>query len=84
MSGYDEERLGELLRLLPPAPEAWVEAAQELGPARRTLDELVERASADEAFRRALLADLEAALAAAGYEPRPALVRSLRARLAPG
>ena len=27
---YDEERLGELLRRLPPAPEGWARAAQEL------------------------------------------------------
>ena len=27
---YDESRLGELLRRLPPAPEGWVKAAQEL------------------------------------------------------
>ena len=29
-TGYDEERLGELLAVLPPAPLGWVEAAQEL------------------------------------------------------
>ena len=38
---YDEEKLGELLRRLPPAPQGWVEAAQELPTARATLDELV-------------------------------------------
>ena len=83
MSGYDEERLGDLLRALPAAPAAWVRAAQELAPARRELDDIVARAREDAEFRRALLADLEATLAAAGYELRPALIRSLHARLAP-
>ena len=30
MTAYDEERLGELLRLLPPAPTGWTAAAKEL------------------------------------------------------
>jgi hypothetical protein len=78
---HDEERLGELLGMLPPAPTGWVQAAQELPEARRQLDEIVERARSDAAFRVRLIADLEAALTAAGYEPRPALSEELRARL---
>ena len=81
MNAYDEQSLGELLRLLPPAPPAWVAVAQELGPARRQLDEIVARAQEDAEFRRALVADLESALASAGYEPHPQLVDSLRERL---
>jgi hypothetical protein len=81
MTRYDEERLAELLAALPPAPEAWVQAAQELPLARRGLDEIVARAEADAEFRRALVADLEAALEAAGYEPEPRLVDELRERL---
>ena len=81
MSAYDEERIAELLRLLPPAPEAWVRAAQELPFALRGLDDLVERARADDRFRRALIADLESALAAEGYEPDPTVVELLRRRL---
>jgi len=69
MGGYDEERLAELLRALPPAPAAWVRAAQELPRARRELDQIVARAEADLEFRKALIADLETALAANGYEP---------------
>jgi hypothetical protein len=80
-TGYDEERLGELLAALPPAPLGWVEAAQELPRMRRELDHLVGRAEADEAFRRALVADLESALRATGIEPRPAVVEDLRRRL---
>jgi hypothetical protein len=66
---FDEQRLAELLRALPPAPEAWVKAAEEIPPARQRLDEIVERAVADAEFRRALIADLEAALETEGYEP---------------
>jgi hypothetical protein len=78
---YDEQRLAELIGALPPAPEGWVRAAQELPAARRELDDLVARAVADAEFRQALLADLEAALRQAGHEPDPVLVASLRARL---
>jgi hypothetical protein len=84
MSGYDEERIAERLRLLKPAPEAWVRAAQELPPALRGLDDIVERARADDRFRRALIADLESALAADGYTPDPKVVEALRRRLSPG
>jgi hypothetical protein len=82
MTPYDEERLGELLTELPPAPMGWVQAAQELPRSRHELDEIVELARADADFRVRLLADLEAALASAGYEPSTALSVALRARLA--
>jgi hypothetical protein len=78
MNSYDEERIGRLLRLLPPAPQGWVRAAQELPVARATLDELVARAEQDAAFRLQLMADLERAVAAAGYEPSPYVVSRLR------
>jgi hypothetical protein len=78
---HDEERLGEFLGLLPPAPAGWVQAAQELPEARLQLDEIVERARVDAEFRVQLFADLEAALTAAGYAPRSALSRAVRARL---
>jgi hypothetical protein len=81
MTEPDVDRLAELLRALPPAPQGWVQAAQELPLARKTMDELVSRAVADAQFRQALLEDLEGALAAEGYEPRPALVAELRHRL---
>ena len=77
----DEERLGVLLRILRPAPTGWVRAAQELPSARRTFDEIVTRAEADQAFRRALVADLEQALAAEGYEPDRRILGELRERL---
>ena len=78
---YDQERLGVLLRLLRPAPEGWVRAAQELPRARSTFDEIVTRAEADVAFRAALIADLEGALALEGYEPDRRVLDELRERL---
>jgi len=81
-SGYDEERLGRLIGRLPPVPEGWLTAAQELPAARRGLDEIVARAQADVRFREALIADLEAALSQAGYQPHPPVVEALRRRFA--
>ncbi len=77
---YDEEWLGQRLRVLRPAPQGWVRAAQELPAARRSLDEIVARAEADLEFRTALIADLEAALQDEGYEPAPRVVDELRKR----
>ena len=78
---YDEQRLGELLRALPPAPEGWVRAAQELPRVRRELDDIVERAAAYAKFRRALIEDLESALRSEGYEPGVMPLDELRRRL---
>jgi hypothetical protein len=78
---YDEELLGNRLRILRPAPLGWVRAAQELPDARRSLDEIVTRAEADLAFRAALIADLEDALTQAGFEPGPHALEELRRRL---
>jgi hypothetical protein len=83
MNAHDAERLAELIATLPPAPEGWVRAAQELPAARREMDELVERAEADEEFRRQVIADLEGALRESGHEPDPLRVAALRARLLP-
>jgi hypothetical protein len=83
-SGYDEQRLAELLRALPPAPEGWVRAAQELPRSRAELDDIVARAVADEAFRRALIDDLERALRDVGYEPDSLPLEELKRRLSSG
>ena len=83
MSGYDETRIGELLRRLPPAPEAWVRAAQELPLARLGLDDLVRRAEEDAEFRARVVADLEAALRDEGLEPDPERIEALRRRFQP-
>ncbi len=76
-----EERLAALLALLPPAPQAWVDAAAQLPAARAQIDTIVERAEHDVAYRARLVADLEQALAAEGIEPTPGLVRELTRRL---
>ncbi|HZR94418.1 MAG TPA: hypothetical protein VFA56_01910 [Gaiellaceae bacterium] len=81
MSGYDEPRLGELLRLLPAAPAAWVRAAQELPAARVEIAGLVARAQEDAVFRARVVADLEAALEAEGIQATPSVVAALRTRL---
>ena len=81
MRHYDEETLADLLRTLAAPPEAWVKAAQEIPLARRGLDDIVERARADQAFRDALIADLETALESAGYDTDPALAEAVRERL---
>jgi hypothetical protein len=81
MTGYDEERIAELLRLLPPAPVGWVRAAQELPAARKELAALVARAEADAAFKARVVADLEAALGAEGIEATPSVVAVLRLQL---
>ena len=78
MSGYDYEQLGRLLGMLPPAPQGWVQAAQELPAARRGLDQLVARARADADARAAILADLETALQAEGVEPEPRVLERAR------
>ena len=81
MSGYDEERIAALLGLLPPPPEGWVLAAQELPRARAEIAALVARAEEDAAFRALVVADLEAALEAEGIEATPSVVAALRTRL---
>ena len=80
MTAYDEERLARLIRALPPAPEGWVRAAQELPFARGELDEIVARAEADADFKARLVANLEAALEAEGYERDSAVVEALKVR----
>ena len=81
MRNYNEETLALLLRTLPAAPEAWVKAAQEIPLARRGLDDIVERARADQAFREALFADAENTLEGAGYDSDPALLDAVREHL---
>jgi hypothetical protein len=76
-----EERIAELLRALPSAPEGWVEAAKELPRTRRELETLVERIEHDERLRERAVVDLEALLRAECVEPTPIVVAHLRRRL---
>jgi len=80
MSAYDHDTLGRLIAALPPAPDGWVRAAQELPAARRGLDGIVNRAVADAAYRERVVADLESALAEVGLEPTPPILEELRER----
>jgi hypothetical protein len=80
MNAYDHDTLGRLIAALPPAPDGWVRAAQELPTARRGISEIIARAEADAAYRAQVVADLESALADAGLEPTPPLLEELRER----
>jgi phage shock protein A len=77
----DLEQLSRLIAALPPAPEAWVTAAQELPRARAQLDDLLARAQADAELRAHLEADLEAALAELGIQPTTRVVDEVRERM---
>ncbi|HZQ82932.1 MAG TPA: hypothetical protein VFB25_13230 [Gaiellaceae bacterium] len=81
MRRYEIEELGRLLALLPPAPDGWVEAAQELPRARASLDLLIARAEEDAELRARVLADLEQAFAEANLQPTPRLLEEARRRL---
>ena len=81
---WREPRIAELIAELPPAPEGWVRAAQELPEARRSLDRLVARALADASYRAEVVAGLEQALERAGHAPDPRTRAIVRARLEAG
>jgi hypothetical protein len=80
MSAYDHDTLGRLIAALPPAPDGWVRAAQELPAARRGIDDIVDRAVADADYRARVVANIESALAEVGVEPTPPLLEELRER----
>ncbi|HET9673686.1 MAG TPA: hypothetical protein VFP31_02670 [Gaiellaceae bacterium] len=73
--------MADLLRMLPPAPRGWMEAAQELPLARPGLDRIVARAEADARFRELLISDLESAFAQEGVQVEDATVEAVRRRL---
>jgi hypothetical protein len=78
---HDEEHLGDLLSALPPAPEAWVRTAKELPVAQQRLAEIVERAEADEDYRRRVVTDPESALEEADVVAHTENVEIIRRRL---
>ena len=80
MNASDHDALARLIAALPPAPRGWVQAAQELPAARRGIDDIVERAVADAAYRERVVADLESALADVGIIPTPPVLEELRER----
>jgi hypothetical protein len=81
MSTYDEERLGELLSALPPAPESLVRAAKQLPLMREQVDKIVERAETDDEYRRKVVADPEAALEEADVVAHSDAIEILRRKL---
>lgn len=81
MATDDIEELGRLIAALPPAPQGWVRAAQELPRVRRELDDLLVRAQEDADLRAKLIADLESTLSEAGIEPTRQIVADVRVRL---
>jgi len=81
MTTTPEERIAELLRMLPAPPVGWAEAAKELPAVRRELETLVGRLEEDERLRERAVADLEALLRAEGVEPTSVVVAHLRRRL---
>lgn len=81
VTSYDEVELGELLSALPPAPDAWVEAAKELPIARQRLEEIVERAREDDAYRRRVVADPETVLEEADVVAHTQNIEIIRRRL---
>ena len=81
MSARDEEHIADLLASLPPAPDPWVAAAHEIPRTERELTDVMRRIEADEEFRRAVQADIEAALQRFGYAADPGAVQAIRRRL---
>jgi hypothetical protein len=81
MDAYEIDQIARLIAALPPVPEGWVTAAQELPEARRSLDILIERAAADAELKARLVADLESALAESGIAPTPRNLDVVRQRL---
>jgi hypothetical protein len=73
----DEHELGRLLRLLPPAPAGWTQAAQELPFLSAELADILDRARGDGGFRDALRTDAGAALREQGYDLSPSVLAHL-------
>jgi hypothetical protein len=81
VTAYDEERLGSLLSALPPAPEAWVQAAQALPMVHARVEEIVARAEQDDQYRRRVVADPQSALEEADVVAHVDVVEILRREL---
>jgi hypothetical protein len=77
----ENHELEYLLRLLEPAPEAWVRTAQELPCVRDEVSEILERAAASPAFREQLRSDAQGALRREGHELTADVVAHILRRL---
>ena len=76
-----EGQLEHLLRLLAPAPPAWVRAAQELPFVRDEVAAILEQAAASPAFRDALVRDPGGTLRGKGHDLHPDVVAHILRRL---
>jgi hypothetical protein len=81
MADLSEENLAEMIALLRPAPDGWVQSAIELPRARQAIDQLIIAARQDRQARQAILDDLAEALRGQGVEPQRELLEQLRVRL---
>lgn len=77
----DPDRIADLLRALPPAPEATVRTAQELPFVRDEINAILDRASSDPMFRHALGTDAGAALSREGFDVSEDVVAHILRRL---
>ncbi len=66
--GMDDHEIQRLMRLLPPPPPRWVQAAKELPFVQDEIAEILARAADDAEFDRALRSDPALALEQGGYE----------------
>jgi len=81
MTEISVERIAELVALLPPAPQAWVEVAQSLPALQSDLGPLLAEWQADREARAAVLADIEQALRAEGVAADADTLRYVRLSL---
>jgi len=80
----DELQIGRLLRLLPPAPAEWTQAAQEVPFLGAELTDILERARGDGRFREGLRTDAGATLREHGYDLSPSVLAHLMRLLPEG
>jgi hypothetical protein len=73
----DELEIGRLLRLLPPAPAEWAQAATELPFLGAELTDILARARGDGSFRDGLRSDADATLREHGYDLSPSVLAHL-------
>jgi hypothetical protein len=77
----DDFELQRLMRLLPPPPPRWVQAAKELPFVRDEVAQILAQAARDESFSSALRTDAQATLEAHGYDLSEDVVAHMLKRL---
>jgi hypothetical protein len=77
----DDHELQRLMRLLPPPPPRWVQAAKELPFVQDEIAEILARAAGDADFDHALRTDPAAALELQGYALSSDVVAHMLKRL---